>query len=46
MAQFLSSSDTLDRMIPFRSAALGQLLVNGCLELKEGRSSLVPFLVY
>ncbi len=43
MAQFLSSSDTLDRMIPFRSATLGQLLVNGCLELKEGRSSLVYF---
>lgn len=42
MAQFLSSSDTLDRMIPFRTAAVGQLLVDGCvcscLELKKGRS--------
>lgn len=42
MAQFLSSSDTLDRMIPFRTAVVGQLLVDGCvcscLELKKGRS--------
>lgn len=42
MAQFLSSSDTVDRMISFRTAAVGQLLVDGCvcscLEQKKERS--------